>query len=69
MHTPYGKDITRQLVDAFRKQGIAIGFYFSPDDFGWLHRHGITINREVKGVYPFEIPEFMEYTGSSSRSC
>jgi alpha-L-fucosidase len=62
MHTPYGKDITRQLVDAFRKQGIAIGFYFSPDDFGWLHRHGITINREVKGVYPFEIPEFMEYT-------
>ena len=62
MHTPYGKDITRQLVDAFRKQGIAIGFYFSPDDFGWLHRHGITINREVKGVYPSEIPEFLAYT-------
>lgn len=62
MHTPYGRDVTRQLVDAFRKQGIAIGFYFSPDDFGWLHRHGIVINREVKGVYPFEIPEFMTYT-------
>ena len=62
MHTPYGKDITRQLVEAFRKQGIAIGFYFSPDDFSWLHRHGIPINRGVKGVYPFEIPEFMEYT-------
>ena len=27
-HTPYGKDLTRQLVDAFRKQGLAIGFYF-----------------------------------------
>jgi len=62
MHTPYGKDITRQLVDAFRKEGIAIGFYFSPDDFHWLHEHGITINRQVKGVYPQEIPEFMEYT-------
>jgi alpha-L-fucosidase len=62
MHTPYGKDITRQLVDAFRKQGMAIGFYFSPDDFHWLHQHGITINRDVKGVYPQEIPEFMEYT-------
>jgi len=62
MHTPYGRDITRQLVDAFRKQGIAIGFYFSPDDFGWLYRHGIAINRQVKGVYPFEIPEFLEYT-------
>ncbi|HTM47771.1 MAG TPA: alpha-L-fucosidase [Bryobacteraceae bacterium] len=61
-HTPYGKDLTRQLVDAFRKQGIAIGFYFSPDDFWWLHRKGITINRQVKGVYPQEIPEFMDYT-------
>ncbi len=62
MHTPYGKDITRQLVDAFRKEGIAIGFYFSPDDFWWLHQHGITINRQVKGVYPQDIPEFMQYT-------
>jgi len=62
MHTPYGKDITRQLVDAFRKEGLAIGFYFSPDDFHWLHQHGIAINRQVKGVYPQEIPEFMDYT-------
>jgi alpha-L-fucosidase len=61
-HTPYGKDLTRQLVEAFRKQGIAIGFYFSPDDFWWLHQKGITINRQVKGVYPQEIPEFMDYT-------
>ena len=62
IHTPYGKDITRQLIDAFRKQGIAIGLYFSPDDFWWLHQHGITINRQVKGVYPQELPEFMDYT-------
>ncbi len=62
MHTPYGKDITRALVDAFRNQGIAIGFYFSPDDFWWLHQHHITINRQVKGVYPQDIPEFMDYT-------
>ena len=61
-HTPYSKDITRALVDAFRKQGIAIGFYFSLDDFYWLHQHGITINRHVKGVYPQDIPEFMDYT-------
>ena len=62
MHTPYGKDITRMLVDAFRKQGIAIGFYFSPDDFHWLHQHGIRINRQVKGVYPFEMPKFLDYS-------
>jgi len=61
-HTPYGKDITRRLVDAFRKQGLAIGLYFSPDDFWWLYRHGIPINRHVAGVYPQDIPEFMAYT-------
>lgn len=62
VHTPYGKDITRRLVDAFRAQGIAIGFYFSPDDFYWLHQHQIAINRHVKGVYPQDIPSFMDYT-------
>jgi alpha-L-fucosidase len=62
LHTPYGKDILRQLVEAFRKEGIAIGIYFSPDDFWWLYQHHITIDRHVKGVYPQEIPEFMDYT-------
>lgn len=61
-NTPYGKDVTRQLVDAFRKEGLAIGFYFSPDDFWWLHQNGIRINRHVQGVYPQEIPAFMDYT-------
>ena len=62
MHTPYGKDVLRGVVDAFRKRGIAIGIYFSPDDFHWLHEHNITIDRHVKGVYPQDLPEFMEYT-------
>ena len=62
MHTPFGRDVTRELVDAFRARGIRIGFYFSPDDFWWLHQHGITINRHVKCVYPQDIPEFMDYT-------
>jgi alpha-L-fucosidase len=62
MHTPYGKDVLRAVVDAFRKRGIAIGIYFSPDDFHWLHEHGITIDRHVKGVYPQDVPEFMDYT-------
>jgi alpha-L-fucosidase len=62
MHTPYGKDVMGLLITAFRKQGIAIGIYYSPDDFWWLYQHHITINRHVKGVYPQDIPEFMEYT-------
>lgn len=30
MNTPYPKDLTREIVRAFRALGIAIGFYFSP---------------------------------------
>lgn len=62
MHTPYGKDVMGEMIAAFRKQGIAIGIYYSPDDFWWLYQHHITINRHVKGVYPQDIPEFMDYT-------
>jgi alpha-L-fucosidase len=62
MHTPYGKDVMGAMITAFRTQGIAIGIYYSPDDFWWLYQHHITIDRHVKGVYPQDIPEFMEYT-------
>jgi len=45
MHTPYKKDIVRELLTAFREQGIAPGLYYSPDDFWWLWKHNITIQR------------------------
>jgi alpha-L-fucosidase len=35
MKSPYGRDIVRQYVDAFRAEGIRIGFYFSLAD--WHH--------------------------------
>lgn len=35
MHSPYGKDIVRQYVDAFRAEGVRPGFYFSLAD--WHH--------------------------------
>ena len=31
--TPYGKDIAGMVADAFRKEGILVGFYYSPGDF------------------------------------
>lgn len=34
-HTPYGKDLIREFVDAFRAEGIRIGFYYSLLD--WHH--------------------------------
>ena len=45
MHTPYGKDIVRAYVDACRRHGIKVGFYFSPEDFWLLRRMGETIRR------------------------
>ncbi len=51
-HTPYRRDITRELFTAFRAEGIATGVYFSPDDFLWLHTHGKQIERLVPGVQP-----------------
>ena len=61
MNTPYGKDLTAQLVRAYRDQGIAIGFYHSPDDFHFLHKRGKTIARRQPGVTPQEIPALMKY--------
>lgn len=45
MNTPYGKDITAELIEAFRAQGLDIGIYFSPDDFYFLYQNGIQIRR------------------------
>ena len=61
MNTPYGKDLTAQLVRAYRDQGIAIGFYYSPDDFYFLHQNGKTIARRQEGVTPQEFPALMKY--------
>ncbi len=53
-HTPYHRDITAELLGAFREQGIASGLYFSPDDFWWLWKHNITINRRPEVQPPLQ---------------
>jgi alpha-L-fucosidase len=35
MNTPFGRDITKEIVEACRKYGIKIGFYYSQPD--WNH--------------------------------
>ena len=61
MRTPYGKDITRQLFDAFRAQNIGIGVYFSPDDFWILHKQGHPISRTGREADPRMNPELMQH--------
>lgn len=62
MNTPFKRDILKELVDAFRKEGIAIGLYFSPEDFQFLHKQKIPIGRLQHPMhYPVNNAELMEY--------
>ncbi|MEZ5356562.1 MAG: alpha-L-fucosidase [Bryobacteraceae bacterium] len=58
--TPFGRDITGELLKAFREQGIAPGLYFSPDDFWWLHTNGKTLQRNTPEVAPANNPGLLE---------
>lgn len=48
MHSPYGKDVTKMLIEAAREAGLAVGLYFSPDDFHFLYQQGTLISRDRK---------------------
>jgi alpha-L-fucosidase len=45
MNTPYGKDIIKEWIEAFRAEGLGVGFYYSIIDW---HHPEFTIDR----VYP-----------------
>jgi alpha-L-fucosidase len=67
-HTPYGRDLLRQLIEAFRRRGLAIGLYFSPDDFLWLHQNNRPIARAPHpGITPRENPGLMDYDKAQIR--
>lgn len=67
MNTPYGRDVTRQIVDAFNRHGLAVGFYFSPDDFWLLHKQGKDISRRRAEALPMNNPELMEHNKAQIR--
>ena len=60
MHTPFKRDITREILEAFRGQEIRPGVYFSPDDFSWLWRHKIDVQRGIPAVQPRNNPGLMQ---------
>ena len=64
MNTPFQRDATADILNAFREQGIAAGLYFSPDDFWWLYKNGKTIQRHVPDVQPANNPGLMEHDKS-----
>ncbi len=60
MHTPFKRDIVAEVVNAFRKEGLAIGLYFSADDFYWLYKNSKLIDRRAELMPPAQ-PELMGY--------
>jgi alpha-L-fucosidase len=62
MNTPFKRDVTKDIVEAYRAEGIAVGLYFSPDDFYYLHQHKQPIGRAQDPThYPMTNPGLMEY--------
>ena len=45
MNSGYGKDILREIIEAFRKYDISIGLYFSPDDYYVMYQQGFPPSR------------------------
>ena len=52
MNTPYGKDLIAEYVKATRDAGLAVGFYFSPEDFHFLHENGQQVRRRFTKPLP-----------------
>ena len=59
--TPFKRDITGEILRAFKEQGIAPGLYFSPDDFWWLYTNHKTLQRNIPDVQPANNPGLMAH--------
>ncbi len=61
-NTPFKRDLLREVLDAFRKQGVAVGLYFSPEDFNYLYGQKIPIGRlQHPQHFPAKNPGLMAY--------
>ncbi len=68
MGTSYGKDVVRAYVKACRAHGLAVGLYFSPEDFHFLHSEGQAIRRTRIREIPEEVKErYLHYLKEQCR--
>ncbi len=60
--TPFHRDILKEVIDAFRKQGLAIGIYYSPEDFHFFFQNHIPVGRlQNPQHFPVNNPALMAY--------
>ena len=63
MNTPYGKDLVKEYVDACNKYDLGVGFYFSPEDFHFLHNNGQTVRRRFPEPIPDKVlDKYLDFT-------
>jgi len=67
LHTPYAKDPTAQLIAACHREGLAVGIYYSPDDFYFLFEHKIPISRARPEAMASHNAALNEYAKSQMR--
>jgi alpha-L-fucosidase len=66
MNTPYHRDMVKEYVEAVRAEGLEVGFYFSPEDFHFLHEHCLPIQR---GTIEMDAATRAEYDDYTRRQC
>jgi len=52
-NTPHQKDLLAEYVQATREAGLAVGFYYSPEDFNFLYENNLPVRRR----FPEPIPQ------------
>jgi alpha-L-fucosidase len=60
-NTPFQRDVVGEYVKACRENGLKVGFYFSPDDFHFLHRQGKVIRRLADYAMITGNPDLLEF--------
>ncbi|QIA07877.1 alpha-L-fucosidase [Draconibacterium halophilum] len=60
-NTPYKTDLVEEYVEATRDAGLAVGFYFSPEDFNFLHENGLEVRRtNINDIPPHIMDKYLE---------
>lgn len=68
MNTPNGKDVLNEYIQATRNEGLAVGLYFSPEDFHFLYKHNQPIRRRnIEDIPNHILDQYIKLTNNQCR--